>query len=194
MKTMHTLNWKPPILIGDDSGFFRQTRSSRAVGDLAQGVFNRSSYDIGKPGGASFVVNRVVSEACRPRAGRYLGGGGMQGFLALMEAINRAGSNRAGEDPGGADQSGSEGRNKLMIGYNGIKYDSKGQNTLAATLLVQLDGKKYVAVWPDNSAVHPPCPCPSKDGTDAMNTDLFEIISHHSFDAPVENRIRCPRR
>ena len=27
---------------------------------------------------------------------------------------------------------------------------------LAATLLVQLDGKKYVAVWPDKSAVHPP--------------------------------------
>jgi branched-chain amino acid transport system substrate-binding protein len=43
-----------------------------------------------------------------------------------------------------------------MIGYNGIKYDPKGQNILAATLLVQLEGKKYVAVWPDKSAVRPP--------------------------------------
>jgi branched-chain amino acid transport system substrate-binding protein len=41
----------------------------------------------------------------------------------------------------------------LMIGYKGIKYDAKGQNTLASTLLVQLDGKKYVAVWPEKSAV-----------------------------------------
>jgi branched-chain amino acid transport system substrate-binding protein len=45
---------------------------------------------------------------------------------------------------------------QLMIGYNGIKYDAKGQNTLAATLLVQLNGKKYVSVWPDKSAVQAP--------------------------------------
>ena len=42
-----------------------------------------------------------------------------------------------------------------MVGYNGIKYDAKGQNTLAATLLVQLDGKTYVSVWPDKAAAHP---------------------------------------
>ena len=29
---------------------------------------------------------------------------------------------------------------QLMIGYNGIKYGAKRQNTLAATLLVQLQG------------------------------------------------------
>ena len=40
-----------------------------------------------------------------------------------------------------------------MIGYKGIKYNDNGQNILASTLLVQLSGKKYVAVWPDNSAV-----------------------------------------
>jgi branched-chain amino acid transport system substrate-binding protein len=43
-----------------------------------------------------------------------------------------------------------------MIGYNGIKHGAKGQNTLAAALLVQLVGKEYVAVWPDKSAVQPP--------------------------------------
>jgi branched-chain amino acid transport system substrate-binding protein len=55
MKTMHTLNWKPPILIGDDSGF-SDTAFIAAVGDLAQGVFNRSSYDPGKAGSPSVIA------------------------------------------------------------------------------------------------------------------------------------------
>jgi branched-chain amino acid transport system substrate-binding protein len=39
-----------------------------------------------------------------------------------------------------------------MVGYNGVKFDATGQNTLAATYLVQLQGKKYVPVWPAASA------------------------------------------
>jgi branched-chain amino acid transport system substrate-binding protein len=153
MKTMHTLNWKPPILIGDDSGF-SDNAFIDAVGDLAQGVFNRSSYDVGKPGSAPFVVNEIYQK----HAGHALddtSARGMQGFLALMEAINRA----ASTDPAkiqAALASQDLKPEQLMIGYNGIKYDAKGQNTLAATLLVQLDAKKYIAVWPDRSAIHPP--------------------------------------
>jgi branched-chain amino acid transport system substrate-binding protein len=152
-KTMHTLNWKPPILIGDDSGF-SDTAFITAVGDTMQGVINRNSYDVGKPGSSSFVVNELYQK----HAGHVLddtSARGMQGFLALMEAINRAGST----DPGKIQEALRTQDLKpeqLMIGYNGIKYDAKGQNTLAATLLVQLDGSKYVAVWPDKSAVHPP--------------------------------------
>jgi len=90
MKTMHTLNWKPPLLIGDDSGF-SDNAFIEAVSDLAQGVFNRSSYDIGKPGSSSYVVNDLYQK----HAGHALAdtsARGMQGFLALVEAINRAGS------------------------------------------------------------------------------------------------------
>jgi len=153
MKTMHTLNWKPPILIGDDSGF-SDNAFIEAVSDLAQGVFNRSSYDIGKPGSASFVVNGLYAK----QAGHALddtSARGMQGFLALMEAINRAGSTEPAKIQAALVSQDLK-PEQLMIGYNGIKYDAKGQNTLAATLLVQLAGKKYVAVWPDKSAVQPP--------------------------------------
>ncbi|MDQ2765098.1 MAG: ABC transporter substrate-binding protein [Pseudomonadota bacterium] len=153
MKTMHTLNWKPPILIGDDSGF-SDNAFIEAVGDLAQGVFNRSSYDIGKPGSASFVVNELyrkhVGHALDDTSAR-----GMQGFLALMEAINRAASTEPGKIRAALVSQDLK-PDQLMIGYNGIKYDAKGQNMLAATLLVELVGKKYVAVWPDKSAVQPP--------------------------------------
>ncbi len=153
MKTMHTLNWKPPILIGDDSGF-SDNAFIEAVSDLAQGVFNRSSYDAGKPGSASFVMNELYQK----HAGHALddtSARGMQGFLALMEAINRAGSTEPAKIQA-ALVSQDMRPEQLMIGYDGIKYDAKGQNTLAATLLVQLEAKKYIAVWPDKSASRPP--------------------------------------
>ena len=39
-----------------------------------------------------------------------------------------------------------------MIGYKGVKFDTTGQNTLASTFLIQLKGKQYVSVWPENLA------------------------------------------
>ena len=64
------------------------------------------------------------------------------------------GKRDAGEDPVGADS--QDLKNVLIIGHDGIRYDAKGQNTLAATLLAQLQGKSYVPVWPDKAAVQPP--------------------------------------
>ncbi len=153
MKTMHTLNWKPPILIGDDSGF-SDTAFIGAVSDLAQGVVNRSSYDVGKPGSASSIVNDLYQK----HTGHALddtSARGMQGFLALMEAINRAGSTEPAKIQAALVSQDLK-PEQLMIGYNGIKYDAKGQNLLAATLLVQLSGKNYTAIWPDKSAVQAP--------------------------------------
>jgi branched-chain amino acid transport system substrate-binding protein len=153
VKTMHTLNWKPPILIGDDAGFSDHA-FVESVSDLAQGVLDRSCYDIGKPGSASFVVNDLFQK----HTGHELddtSARGMQGFLALMEAINRAGSTDAGKIQAALVSQDLK-PDQLMIGYNGIKYDAKGQNALAATLLVQLTGKRYVAVWPQAAAVQAP--------------------------------------
>jgi branched-chain amino acid transport system substrate-binding protein len=152
-QTMHKVNWKPPLLIGDDSGF-SDNAFIEAVSDLVHGVINRSSYDVGKPGSTSFIVNTLYAK----HAGHLLDDSsarGMQGFLALMEAIDRAGSTEPAAIQA-ALQTQDLKADQLMIGYDGIKYDAKGQNTLAATLLVQLEGKKYVAVWPAKSAVHPP--------------------------------------
>ncbi|WP_428484214.1 ABC transporter substrate-binding protein [Rhodopila sp.] len=151
-KTMHTLNWKPPIVIGDDSGF-SDTAFIVAAGDLAQGVINRSSFDPGKPGSTSFVVNALYQKL----AGHALddtSARAMQGFLALMDAINQAGSTEPAKIQAALRAQDLK-PDQLMIGYDGIKYDAKGQNTLASTLLVQLEGKAYVAVWPARSAVQP---------------------------------------
>ena len=41
-----------------------------------------------------------------------------------------------------------------MIGYKGVKFDETGQNTLASTYLIQLQGKEYKSVWPENLATN----------------------------------------
>jgi branched-chain amino acid transport system substrate-binding protein len=45
--------------------------------------------------------------------------------------------------------------NQLMMGYRGVKFDEKGNNILAAALLIQVQGDNYVAVWPKASATAP---------------------------------------
>ena len=43
---------------------------------------------------------------------------------------------------------------QLMIGYKGVKFDKTGQNVLASTYLIQLQGKEYVSVWPEDRATN----------------------------------------
>ena len=122
----------------------------KAVGDLAHGAPNRSSFDIGKSGGNSYIVNYMY----RQRTGRDMddtSARSIQGFLVLCDAINRAGSTKP-EAIRTALQATNLKPSQLMIGYDGVKFDAKGQNELAATLLVQLQGSRYVAIWPARSA------------------------------------------
>jgi branched-chain amino acid transport system substrate-binding protein len=69
----------------------------------------------------------------------------------LADAINRAGSTEP-DKVQAALQATELKPDQLMIGYNGVKFDSTGQNTLASTFLIQLKGKQYVSVWPENLA------------------------------------------
>ena len=148
-RTMKNLDYLPPIIIGDDAGFSDPTFIPN-VGDLAQGAINRSAYDIGKPGSNSYIVNEMF----KAKYGRDLDDTSarwMQGFLVLADAINRAGSTEPDKIQA-AMQATDLKPDQLMIGYNGVKFDSTGQNTLASTFLIQLQGKQYVSIWPTNLA------------------------------------------
>ncbi len=149
MKTMHNLNYKPAVLIGDDSGF-SDPSFINAVGNLAQGAINRSSWDVGKPGSTTYIVNSLY----RKHTGRDMddtSARAMQGFLTLCDAINRAASTAPAKIQAALRATDLK-ASQLMIGYDGVKFGPNGQNTLAATLLVQLRGKQYVAVWPQREA------------------------------------------
>jgi branched-chain amino acid transport system substrate-binding protein len=148
-RTMKNLDYLPPLVIGDDAGFSDPTFIPNA-GDLAQGAINRSAFDIGKPGSNSYIINQLF----KAKYGRDLDDTSarwMQGFFVLADAINRAGSIEPDKIQA-ALQATDLKPDQLMIGYNGVKFDSTGQNTLASTFLIQLQGKQYVSVWPTNLA------------------------------------------
>jgi branched-chain amino acid transport system substrate-binding protein len=149
MKTMKNLGYMPSMIIGDDSGF-SDPSFIPAVGPIAQGVMNRSAWDIGKPGSNTYKINAMFKK----KTGRDLddtSGRDMQAMLVLADAINRAGST-APQKIQAALRATDLKPSQLMMGFRGVKFDKTGQNILAATYLVQLQGKAYKAVWPAKSA------------------------------------------
>ena len=149
MKTMKNLDYEPPMVIGDDTGF-SDPSFIPAVADVAQGAMNRSAWAIGKPGSTTYKINEMY----KAKTGRDLddtSARNMQSFFALADAINRSGST----DPERIREALTKTDLKpdqLIMGYQGVKFDNTGQNILAATYLIQLQDKKYELVWPDNAA------------------------------------------
>ena len=152
MKTMKNLDYLPPMIIADDAGF-SDPAFVPAVGDLAQGLMNRSAWDIGKPGSLTYKINEMF----KAKTGHEMddtSARGMQAMFVLADAINRAGST----DPAKIQKALQETdikQEQLMMGYRGVKFDQTGQNVLAATYLIQLQGKNYIAVWPTKLASAP---------------------------------------
>lgn len=145
IKTMQNAGYKPPILIGNAGGF-SDPAFAAAVGNLAQGVIDRSVWVDGKPDSPAAIVDRLY----KARSGHHLDDASarvLEGFLVLAEAIDRAGSTDAAAIQQSLQQT-DLGRDQLVVGYDGVKFDANGQNTRAATYLTQLQGKRFVAIWP----------------------------------------------
>ena len=151
MKTMKNLDYLPKLIIADDSGF-SDPAFIKAVGNLAQGVINRSAWDIGPKDSTTWRINEMY----KAKTGHDMddtSARDMQAAFVLFDAINRAGST----DPAKLQKALKETNLKadqLMMGYKGVKFDETGQNTLAATYLIQLFGENYTAVFPGKSAQH----------------------------------------
>ncbi len=148
-KTMKDLIWKPAIMIADNAGFNDPSFVSTS-GALVEGLVNRSSFAPGKAGTLSALVNdlykkktNVDLDDASARA--------MQGMLILADAINRAGATEAAKIQAALRATDLK-ANQVVTGYNGVKFDDKGQNTLASSLITQMQGGKYVPVWPKDKA------------------------------------------
>src|SRR3954447_21380603 len=149
MKTMRNLDYMPPMVIGDDTGF-SDPSFIPGVADVAQGVMNRSAWDIGKPGSVTYKINEMY----KAKTGRDLddtSARNMQSFFALAEALNRAGSIDPEKIRDALTKTDLKAE-QLMMGYQGVKFDQTGQNVLASTYLIQLKDKAYQLVWPDRAA------------------------------------------
>ncbi len=151
---MQALDYKPPMIIADDSGY-SDPSFIKAVGKISQGAFNRSSWSVGPPGSPT----ALIAEMYKKKSGDEMddtAGREMQAFFVLCDAIDRAGSTDPAKIQAALKATDLK-PDQLMMGYKGVKFDDKGQNVLAAGVMIQLqDGENYVAVWPKASAQKAP--------------------------------------
>jgi branched-chain amino acid transport system substrate-binding protein len=153
-KTMQALDYKPPMLIGDDAGY-SDPSFIKSVGKISQGAFNRSSWSVGPPGSPSALIaemyKKKTGDEMDDTAARE-----MEGLFVLCDAIDRAGSTDPAKIQAALKATDLK-ADQLMLGYKGVKFDEKGQNMLAAGFIIQLqDGENYVAVWPKAGAQKEP--------------------------------------
>ena len=151
MKTMKNLDYLPPIIIGDDAGFSDPSFVPN-VGDISQGAVDRSAFASGKPGTNSYLVDQMF-KAKYHRGLDDTSARWMEGLFVLVDAINRAGSTEPAKIQA-ALKATNLNTSQLMIGYKGVKFDQTGQNILSSTYLIQLQGKEYVSVWPEDRATN----------------------------------------
>ena len=148
-KTMKELNWKPSIMIADNAGF-NDPAFLKAMAPTVEGLVNRSAYSGGKPGSVPAIFNELYKAKASVELDD-VSVRGLQGFLVLADALNRAGST----DPAKI-QAALRATNlpavQMAAGYDGVKFDDKGQNVLASSVVTQLQGGKYVTIFPKERA------------------------------------------
>src|SRR6476660_877572 len=150
-KTMQALDYKPPMMIADNAGF-SDPSTLKAVGKQIQGIFNRSSLSIGAPGTPTYLINELYKKKSGGDDLDDTAARQMQGFFVLVDAIDRAGSTEHAKIQAALTATDLK-PDQLIRGYKGVKFDDKGQNVLAAGLVIQLqDGENYVPVWPKQLA------------------------------------------
>jgi len=153
-KTMQALDYKPPMIIADDSGY-SDPSFIKAAGKIAQGVLNRSAWSIGPAGSPT----ALIADMYKKKTGDDMDdttGRATQAFFVLCDAIDRAGSTEPAKIQAALKATDLK-PDQLIMGYRGVKFDEKGQNVLASSLIIQLqDGENYVAVWPKGNSQKAP--------------------------------------
>jgi branched-chain amino acid transport system substrate-binding protein len=149
-KTMKEQNWKPAIMIADDAGF-NDPKYVKEMGSQVEGLISRTSFAAGKPGSVAAICDALYKKKTNGDGLDDTSGRGLQGFFVLVDAINRAGSTDPAKIQAALKATDLK-QNQMVAGYHGVKFDDKGQNTLASSVVTQMKGGQYVAVWPKANA------------------------------------------
>jgi branched-chain amino acid transport system substrate-binding protein len=145
-KTMKELNWKPAIMIADNAGF-NDPSFVKTMGSAVEGLINRSAFSGGKPGSVPALFNALYKAKTGGDDLDDVSVRGLQGFLVMADAINRAGST----DPAkirDALKATDLKADQMVAGYDGVKFDDKGQNILASSAVTQMRGGQYLSIFP----------------------------------------------
>jgi len=147
MRTYRDLGYTPTALLANDAGF-NDTEFLKSVGKDGDDILSREVWalDLGdkKP------LIRRVNDLLQARYHVNFTGNSARdftGILTLADAIDRAGST----DPEAirkALAATSVPGDRLIMPWDGIRFDAKGQNELGTGIIVQVQKGKYATVWP----------------------------------------------
>jgi branched-chain amino acid transport system substrate-binding protein len=155
-KTCKELDYNPPLVMAQNSGH-TEPSFVEAVGKDCDGICSREEFSLDlaskKPlmGEVNAIYKkRYGTDFSGPAARAFVG------FLALCDAINRAGSTKPEAIREAIIKTNIPG-DQLITPWRGIKFDKNGQNELVDAIIIQYqDGGKKFTIFPFNLATREP--------------------------------------
>ena len=144
-----------PVIMAQAAGFQEQAFLS-AAGPLAEGVMSRSSF--AGDAARSRPAIPAVQAMFHAKAGKDLNDNTARqivGLQVLADAIDRAGSAKP-EDIRRALIATDIPGNQTIMPWQGVKFDSTGQNTEATPVIQQVKDGSYHTIYPADVAVQQP--------------------------------------
>jgi branched-chain amino acid transport system substrate-binding protein len=153
-KTMKELDFRPQAVLAMDAGHV-SSEYVPSLGKDAEGILSREVWALGLAAHKPIVqkVNDLFRKKTQASRGQAIDMDGTSarafvGLLVLADAINRAASTDAEKIRTALEATDIPG-DSLIMPWRGVKFDPKThQNTLGQGILVQVQGGKYVVVYP----------------------------------------------
>lgn len=151
VKEAKELDFNPKLAVTQDAGF-SEAAFIEQVGKDAEGYTSRAVYspDLLQ----KIPALKTLNDLYHAKANRDLSDTAVReftGFLALADAINRAGS--VDHDNVRAALVATDLQTaQIPLPWKGVKFDQTGQNVSATPIIVQLQGGTYWTVWPTEFA------------------------------------------
>jgi branched-chain amino acid transport system substrate-binding protein len=151
MKTYKELGFAPDMILANNAGF-TDTEFIKTLGKDAEYIITREVFALDLARSKPLI--KQVNDLFNQRYKINFTGNSSRTFTGLMvmaDAINRAGSTDPEAIRKALAATNIEGKH-LIMPWDGVKFDDKGQNTLGRGILVQIVDGKYNTVWPFSMA------------------------------------------
>jgi branched-chain amino acid transport system substrate-binding protein len=148
-KTMAQLNYTPPILLGFGAGYV-DPKLVPNLGAKTEGAVTRAAWSLEIT--QKNPRAKAVAEAFKAKFGQDMTENSARDFEAMMTlgmAIQAAGSTDPAKIQAAINKTN---RTKTIMGWQGIKFGSDGQNSLAEGIIEQMQGGSYKVLYPQNVA------------------------------------------
>lgn len=165
VKTAKNLDYNPKLLIAQDAGWTDPTFVAELGRDV-EGHITRAPFALDLAAKKPMIrqVNELFKKLRDNTTGRDISdvpARAFTGFLVLADAINRAKSTNP-EEIRKALVATSIPPDQLIMPWNGVKFDEKGQNTGVRAILLQVQKGAYATIYPfELAAADPIYPLPA---------------------------------